>query len=284
MSSLKYKKIYIDTRYKTPDSVSTSHFKVNLPETLSFEGNTCFYIDDFTCGHSWTSIEDFNNKLYLYISQNDNPDNKYAFVIAIANGNYTGADFAIELQNKIRTTTALIQPNMFNVFYNTKNNSLTISITFSGYKFRVLTPDDLKTALTGKFYATYNKSRTNDINEVLSNLEGSDIQYDYNTPFVSGFLNFQPINNIYLHSNSLGNFNSISCDGSQTVIKKIPVNVDYGIMIHDQCVLFNDYNDCSHQSIKMLEFQLKTARGDLIPLHGVNVNFSILFTRASQDV
>ena len=273
MSSLKYKKIYIDTRYKTPDSVSTNNFKVNLPETLSFEGNTCFYIDDFTCGHSWTSIEDFNNKLYLYISQNDNPDNKYAFVIAIANGNYTGADFAIELQNKIRTTTALIQPNMFNVFYNTKNNSLTISITFSGYKFRVLTPDDLKTALSGKFYATYDKSRTNDINEVLSNLEGSDIQYDYNTPFVSGFLNFQPINNIYLHSNSLGNFNSISCDGSQTVIKKIPVNVDYGIMIHDQCVLFNDYNDCSHQSIKMLEFQLKTARGDLIPLHGVNVNF-----------
>ena len=33
----------------------------------------------------------------------------------------------------------------------------------------------------------------------------------------------------------------------------------------------------------MLEFQLKTSRGDLIPLHGVNVNFSIIFTRANQD-
>ena len=118
----------------------------------------------------------------------------------------------------------------------------------------------------------------------MSNLEGSNLQYDNNTPFVSGFLNFQPINNIYLHSSSLGNFNSISCDGFQTVIEKIPVNADYGIMLHDQCVLFNDYNDCSHQSVKMLEFSLKTAKGDLIPLHGVNVNFSIIFTRASQDV
>ena len=61
--------MYIDNRYKTPDSKSTSDFKINLPETLSFESNTCFYIDDFTCGHSWTSIEEFNNKLYLYLSE-----------------------------------------------------------------------------------------------------------------------------------------------------------------------------------------------------------------------
>ena len=29
----------------------------------------------------------------------------------------------------------------------------------------------------------------------------------------------QPINNIYMHSGSIGNYNSLSCDGSQTVIK-----------------------------------------------------------------
>ena len=65
---------------------------------------------------------------------------------------------------------------------------------------------------------SYDKSRPNDLNEVLSNLEDSNILYDSNAPFVSGFINFQPISNIYLHSTSLGNFNSISVDGSQTVI------------------------------------------------------------------
>ena len=77
MSSLKYKKMYIDTRYKTPDSKSTSDFKINLPETLSFEANSCFYIDDLTIPHSWSSIEDFNNKLYLYLSQDNNPEQFY---------------------------------------------------------------------------------------------------------------------------------------------------------------------------------------------------------------
>ena len=122
------------------------------------------------------------------------------------------------------------------------------------------------------------------MNEVLSNLEGNSGTYYYNNPYISGFLNFQPINNIYLHSSTIGNYNSLSCDGSQTVIKKIPVNADYGIMIHDQVVVFNDYNDCSHQSLKMLEFQLQTATGHIIPLHGVNVNFSIIFTRADTTV
>ena len=87
-----------------------------------------------------------------------------------------------------------------------------------------------------------------------------------------------------MHSGSIGNYNSLSCDGSQTVIKKIPVTQDYGVAIHDQVVLFNDYNDCSHQSLKTLEFQLKTSRGDQIPLHGCNINFSLIFTRADTTV
>ena len=83
MSSLNYKKYILIPDLKTPDSKSTSDFKIHLPESLSFEANTCFYIDDFTCGHSWTSIEDFNNKLYLYLSEDDSIDNKYSFIISI---------------------------------------------------------------------------------------------------------------------------------------------------------------------------------------------------------
>ena len=282
--SLKYKKVYIDTRYKTPDSNSTSDFKISLPESLSFGSDTAFYIDDFTCGHSWTSIEDFNNKFYLHLQQPAFESNNWSFIINIANGNYTGADFALELQNKIRIATNFRLLNLFNVNYNSKNNNLTISVSDDRFTFKILTPDDLKTGLNNTFYQDYNKSQTNDCNEVLSNLNGLSPSYSFLSPYISGFLNLQPINNIYLHSSSLGNYNSLSCDGSQTVIKKIPVSQDYGIMIHDQTVIFNDYNECSHQTIKMLDFQLKDSRNNIIPLHGINVNFSIIFTRADTTV
>ena len=218
--SLKYKKIYIDTRYKTSDSKSTSDFKINLPESISFEANTCFYIYDLTIPNSWSSIEDFNNKLYLYLSQDNNPDNKYSFIIYVANGNYTGPDFAIELQTKLRATTNALSVNLFNVSYDFKNNTITISMPYSGYSFKILTPLDLTTSLNNTFISLYDKSKPNDINEVLSNLEGNSGTYYENKPYESGFLNMQPINNIYLHSSTTGNYNILSCDGSQTVIKK----------------------------------------------------------------
>ena len=63
-----------------------------------------------------------------------------------------------------------------------------------------------------------------------------------------------------MHSGSIGNYNSLSCDGSQTVIEKIPVTQDYGIAIHDQCVLFNDFNDCSHQSLKNFRIPIKNGK------------------------
>ena len=101
--------------------------------------------------------------------------------------------------------------------------------------------------------------------------------------YEAGQLNLQPIRNIYLHSSSLGNLTNIGPDGSQTVIKKIPVTADYNSFIFDETVLYNDYNSCSGQTLKKLDFQLKTAKSDIIPLHGVNISFALVFARAHPD-
>ena len=149
----------------------------------------CFYIDDFTCGHAWTSIEDFN-KFYIHLSQTAIIDNNWSFIITISNGNYTGPDFALELQNKLRAATNPRVLNLFNVSYNSKNNNLTIAITDAYYTFKILTPDDLKTMLNNKFLQDYNIQKPNDINEVLSNLEGLSSSYAFDMPYISGFFKF----------------------------------------------------------------------------------------------
>jgi hypothetical protein len=146
-----------------------------------------------------------------------------------------------------------------------------------------LTPTELKYGVSG-FNLPYDKTKPNDCNEILSNLENVSQVCEILNPFKSGYLNMQPIRNLYLHSTTLGNYNSIGPDGCQTIIKKIPVTSDYNIMIFDQCVLYNDYNDCSHQTLKTISFQLKTSRGDIVPLHGVDISFSIVWSRASPDV
>ena len=115
---------------------------------------------------------------------------------------------------------------------------------------------------------------------MLSNLEGT-----VSDPYISGFLNFQPINNIYIymHSGSIGNYNSLSCDGSQTVIKKYPLHKIMGLLFMIR-LFYLMIIMIVLISLKTLEFQLKTARGDQIPLHGCNINFSLIFTLADTTV
>ena len=53
----KIKKVYIDSIYKTNDSVSNSDFKFELKEALDLGENTVCHIDDISIPHSWYTVE-----------------------------------------------------------------------------------------------------------------------------------------------------------------------------------------------------------------------------------
>jgi len=93
---------YIDTRYKTTDSPSSSNFKINLTQTLYFPDNSVFYIDDVSIPNAWYVVEEnINDKLYINILSTNNLINKF-YTIKIDSGNYTAIDFADELHNKCK--------------------------------------------------------------------------------------------------------------------------------------------------------------------------------------
>ena len=48
---LPIKKIYIDTRFMSSDSESSSNFKVDLPTTVTLPEDSVFYIDDICIPH-----------------------------------------------------------------------------------------------------------------------------------------------------------------------------------------------------------------------------------------
>ena len=62
---LPIKKIYIDSRFKSSDSVSDSDFYIDLPTTLLMPSNTGFYIDDVCIPVSWYAIDTNRNEKYI---------------------------------------------------------------------------------------------------------------------------------------------------------------------------------------------------------------------------
>jgi hypothetical protein len=258
---------------------------------MYFDNNSSvFYIDDVCIPHSWRTVsEGLNDKLYLFVGpQNNLGGNPY--IITLAYGNYTPQSLATEIQSKINEQTVNLNAgnSVFQVTYNSLTNNIEITIPSSitltpSWGFYILTPNDLKTKLGGRFTTPYDVSNPHDCNELTGNYLGDNDYYAKGTKWTKGQVNLQPIRNIYMHSSALGNLSNTGPDGSQTVIKKIPIQAEYNNFIFDQTVMYNDYNSCSGQTLKKLDFQLKTSRGEIIPLRGVSVSFSPFFSRAQPD-
>ena len=288
--SLPVKKIYIDTKYKTKDSVSNSNFKFELPETLLFPENSVFYIDDVSIPNSWYTVEEnVNDRLYIYLSAT-NPDQDNAGAawegITITSGNYSGTDLAAEIQTKFNEAirSNLYKFPIFGVEYNARKNNITIKILFAVLKFKLLTSNDISSMLNGSWLGVnYDAQNPLDMNEILGNLEGNSPFYSTISPYNSSYLKLQSIRNIYIHSPNLGTYSTIGPQGERTIIKKIPVSSNPNEMIFDQVMTGNDFGDCSRMTSKTLEFQLKDSRGNYINFHGSHLSFSIIFSRMNPD-
>ena len=285
--SLPVKKIYVDSLYKTADSVSSSNFKIELPYTITMPKDAVFTIDEVCIAHSWYTIEEnVNDKLYLFIVDLTSRATR-SIIIQIPNGNYTGDLLKSVLQTVLNGAIAGIGAGLFalslTVSYNP--NTFNINIAVAGpFEVQILSDKEIANNLRGYWNPAVIIDHANpaSMNDVLRNYgDSSDgrtaICSTYN-PYESGFLNFQGINNIYISSPNLGSFKTIGPRGESTIIKKIPVSSEYGYMIIDRYSTANDYLDCSKSNLKTLEFNIRSSKGGYVPLHDANVSFTLVFS------
>ena len=119
--------MYVDSRYKSNDSVSNSDFKFEVKEALDLPDNTVCYIDGISIPHTWYTIEgNLNNTLYIITTQMDpgvTPTWYHALALEIPSGNYTGSSLAMALQTELN----IAEPDhQFVCIYNNATGSITI--------------------------------------------------------------------------------------------------------------------------------------------------------------
>jgi hypothetical protein len=259
---LPVKKIYIDSRFKSSDSVSDSNFKIDLPQNLLMPRGTGFYIDDICIPVSWYTIDEGrNNKLYFKVGSAMN-------IVHIPPGDYS----LVNLNNAITTAMNSQGGYSFIADPNVSANKIGIKNNVPS-SFEILTDEQLK---------SMGYSVPQSINNVLRNFTPSLNDSNTNYTWGSGYVDLVPIRNLYIVSSGLGSFNTMSVSGERSIVKKVPVNAGYGEMIFDQSLVGIDYLDCSHQALSRLSFQLKDVFGNIVDLHGQHISFSIVFSRISE--
>ena len=275
--ALPVKKVHIDTAHKTADSTSNSSFRFTLAESVTLPDNCVFYVDDVCLPHAWYTIETgLNDRFFIVIYVNGVPAYE---AVTLPSKVYTGTLLATELATALNATGPANRPTTFTVTFDAAQNTIAITSLYADTSFQVLTSKDLATKLNGAWSGlAYDAQRPRDINgEMLKQTEGVSSVIPYGTTWYSGVLSLQPIRSVYLYSPNLGSYHTFGPNGEASIIKVIPVSAGPGFMIFDQVVSGNDYLDCSRQSLRTLEFQLRDVNGNLVPLHGSHLSFSIVF-------
>ena len=272
----KIKKVYIDSRYKTSDSISNSDFKFELQEQFEVPDNTVCYIDDISIPHSWYTVEDYNNRLFISHQNPTTTNVDFNAVIEIPTGNYTGASFASALQTAIQERFPWVS-----CVYNASKGTITFS---SEYTFRIIS-DNLAISFQqwGIVWKDKNQQpvileegNLRSINDLIKHSVDIPASEASNT-FETEFLDLLNVHNIYMHCPNIGHYNCIGVRGESSIIKKVPVSSSFGYLILDSVVAPHDKIDVSRQSIKTMHFTLKNVHGNVINLHGAHISFSLVF-------
>ena len=274
---LPIKKIYIDTRFMSSDSESSSNFKVDLPTTVTLPEDTVFYIDDICIPHSWYTIdEERNNKFYFKIGST-------SYVKTVPSGNYSTITLnaiLVALMNSVQNTHTAntnIPGNTIGISTSTTSSNQTYIVDAVQYTnaltFEILTD---KQAISLN-YPTPVQSINNYLNNNVPKIN------TYASEYVSPYVNLNPIRNLYITSGNFGGYNTMSISGERGIVKKVPVRANFNEMIYDDAVLGIDYLDCSRQSLSRLEFQLKDVYGNYINLHGNHWSCSIIFAKMKEE-
>ena len=83
----------------------------------------------------------------------------------------------------------------------------------------------------------------------------------------------------------MANYDSVNPEGyPNNTVKKIPLTADYGYLIVDSLMTLNDYLSCSNRTFSQLEFKFTNTAGNILPIYGMNISFTIIFVKLSDSI
>ena len=268
MTSLEVKKIFVDSRFRTANSVSDSNFSVQLGRNIYLPENTVMRIDHCVIPHSWFTIEhDINDKMYIVTEYSSGTG---CYTIRIPSTNYTGLSLASTLQSLLNA----ILPNVLTVSYVSITNSIAITNSVPGF-IHILTDSELATRWNGNWSGTeYDVNYPNSCNDIITNRTPSRTDLTW----TSGCVNLQGFRAVYISSSNLSNYNTLGSKGEVDIIKKISTTSDFGYLIIEQGVTHDDYLSCERMTLNTIDFRICDVKGNEIPFHDSPVSFTIYFS------
>ena len=281
---LTYKKIFVDSKFRLPQSASSSDFSIELNQNVECPEGTRLHITDISIPATFKTTEiGFFEYLYVMIFDNSDVFVKN-FRIYLGNKIYFSEQLCFDIHVGLNSNTEdLNTGGIFNYAYSSPTRTVEFSIKDGlNYKVKIPTDDELSNYVGNTWNTTqanYNSNNPLSIKYLLSNYVASNPL----TVWTSSYLNLVPFKYVFISSPSLSDYKySAPTSYSSSIIKKVLVNSQLGGIINDAgSSLSEDYIDVSNRTLKRLDFRITDERGVVMNLYNIPCQFALLLSHAS---
>ena len=213
--TLDIKKMYIDTRFKTLDSLSDSNFWIELPRSLNVPDDCVCYIDDIFIPVSWSTVDARNNKLDLDIQMTEK-FHRYR-VLVLPSHNYVGAMLVAALQTALDEVVA-DELLSFQVSHDLNYNLINIKLIDHADGLYVRFVSDVDLIAGVHWDERLVKDRIESLNGVLR--VDKTISLTAREPTCTAYIDLHTTRNLHLTRSSLASYTIISNFENDVIINK----------------------------------------------------------------
>ena len=287
MNKLTYKKVYVNSNYRLPQSNSSSDFVIELDQNFECPDGTRMYITEVSLPTVWKTTEvGFFEKFYAMIY--DNTDILLRCVILdLSNKIYFAEQLSFDIVSKLNDAVRDLNANndIFVYAYSSATRTVEIKVADGlNFKLKIPTDEELSSYVGSGWNrndADYNNTIPLSINYLLSNFVPTNGGL---TTWTSSYLNLIPFRALYLNSPDLTDHRySSPVSYSSSIIRKILIDQQLGGVVNDAHAgaMSEDYIDVSGKNLKRLSFRLTNEQNKTINLYNIPLEFSILFSHPS---
>ena len=287
MNKLTYKKVYVNSNYRLPQSNSSSDFVIELDQNFECPDGTRMYITEVSLPTVWKTTEvGFFEKFYAMIY--DNTDTLLRCVILdLSNKIYFAEQLSFDIVSKLNDAVRDLNANndIFVYAYSSATRTVEIKVADGlNFKLKIPTDEELSSYVGSGWNrndADYNNTIPLSINYLLSNFVPTNGGL---TTWTSSYLNLIPFRALYLNSPDLTDHRySSPVSYSSSIIRKILIDQQLGGVVNDSHSgsMSEDYIDVSGKNLKRLSFRLTNEQNKTINLYNIPLEFSILFSHPS---
>ena len=280
-----FRRIVIDSRYRTSDSISNADFYAELPYPVTVPAGSLAYVDNVSLSHSWPTIqENVNDRLYVQEWLNGMGSGTLDRIVQLAPGSYNAQTLQSEVQTKL------------NLGSNITTGSYVVSLSDGVFTIGHTSPK-----AQGRSYifskewtddATYLKiihvpypgASANEMIGYHTNPNMAD-QYIHSTQSIKmTYVDLQRHKSVYIHSPGFGESSMMTLQGSTDVIRRVLLgSATQGDVVTDVLQSgLHSISFTSEEQLKRLRFQIKGHDGHLIAMGNHEVVFEIVIQRPNE--